>query len=42
MPMRRPRRPRPATPRNGGSTTEDEVVEDADYEVIDDETATKA
>jgi molecular chaperone DnaK len=30
------------TPTDGGSTTEDEVVEDADYEVIDDETATKA
>jgi molecular chaperone DnaK len=31
------------TPGDGGpSTTEDEVVEDADYEVIDDETATKA
>ena len=30
------------TPGDGASATEDEVVEDADYEVIDDETATKA
>jgi molecular chaperone DnaK len=34
--------PGPSGGDTGSSSTEDEVVEDADYEVIDDETATKA
>ena len=38
---RRPRRPPRSRRRNGGAT-EDEVVEDADFEVIDEEEAAKS